>query len=307
MISGATGCIGFSLVQKLMQNGHDIYVLLNPQSSRNSVIEQFIGVKKKYVSLGDYAQLNIDETVDAFIHMAWRGGTSRNDFETNQWSSFQSVEAIKLASRLGCKKFISLGSQAEYGLTNEIINEELLCTPNTEFGIAKLNTYFRLKNFSERNAMQYAWLRVLSAYGRYDRDSSMLSTVIMSHLSNKEMGLSDCSQNWDFLHADDVAEAILKLSIMNIQSSLYVIGSDEHRTLKEYIEELCAALGASPTKLIGKINLEKDTVVNLRCDSSRLREHTGWVPVMNFQKGIGDLVSWHRSRAHHACYSYSPL
>ena len=208
LISGVTGCIGLSLIRQILKNGDTVRVILNPSSHRNHTIEKYSNIDVKYLSLHDYSEDHLKSDFDVFIHMAWQGGSQRSNFTLNQASSFQSVKAIEIAASAGCKRFISIGSQAEYGPTKEIINEKLLCSPNTEFGIAKLNTFYRLKNIASKLGVEFTWLRVLSAYGPNDRLSSMLMNVIMSSKKGKLVKLSNCEQYWDFLHSDDIANAL---------------------------------------------------------------------------------------------------
>lgn len=290
LISGATGCIGYSLIKQIIEGGYKVSVILNPSSKRNYVIEEFSSVEFKYISLNDYGKEDIKGFFDVFIHMAWQGGSQRSNFTLNQQSSFQSVKAIEMAVNTGCSRFISIGSQAEYGPTNEIINEKLMCHPSTEFGIAKLNTYFRLKTIAKQIGIEFTWLRVLSAYGPKDRSNSMLMEVITSSKQNKLIKLSDCLQYWDLLHADDIADALIKLSTVDKVSELYVIGSDERKILRDYVLSLASALKLDASEMIGRLRTTSNPVINLRCDSSKIRNQIGWKPKISFEDGIRNLI-----------------
>ena len=290
LISGVTGCIGYSLIKKILKRGDSLCVILNPKSKRNSVIETIPNIGIKYISLSDYGKNPLRQNFDIFIHMAWQGGSQRSDFTVNQSSSFQALKAIEMAVNTGCKKFISVGSQAEYGPTDQIINEKLLCNPNTEFGIAKLNTYFRLKAVSEKLPIKFTWLRVLSAYGPNDRSNSMLMNVINKSQKDEPFKLSNCLHHWDFLHADDIADALLRLSYADKISDLYVIGSDEQKILRDYILDLASELKLDPRKMISKLEPTNAQPLNLRCDSAKIRNDIGWHPTINFKEGIKNLI-----------------
>ena len=296
IVSGATGCIGYSLVKKLIDHGSSITVILNPNSDRNIIFEKFKNIRRIYASLADYGEVNLNGSFDAFVHMAWSGGSRREDTTENQFSSFQSLKAMELAVKNSCKKFISVGSQAEYGSTNEILNENLICSPTNEFGISKLNTYFRLKSLAGRLPIEFTWLRVLSAYGPYDRSSSMLMQTIHKLLRHEEVKLSDCMHYWDFLHADDIADAIIGLSTTKENSDLYVIGSDEKKILKDYIKCLTSMLGVDAEGIIGKLQTIDNPIVNLRCDSKFLREHISWRPTIDFETGIRQIIEAEKIR-----------
>ena len=223
--------------------------------------------------------------------MAWSGGSARDDFEINQFSSLASVEALVLAHRLGCKKFISIGSQAEYGLTTEIIHERLQCFPVNEFGIAKLNTYYRLRSKAKELGIKMTWLRVLSAYGPFDRSNSMIMTTIQNLLNGREIKLSKCLHKWDFLHSDDIADAIVGLSTNMGTKDLYVIGSDDNLKLKCYVREMISGFTVNEKDIFGKANLDERDLVELQSDSTMLRNDIGWYPKISFAEGIKDLIA----------------
>lgn len=296
IISGCTGCIGVSLIKKLGFEENQLTVILNPGSKRNTVIESNNDLLIFYEKLGKYANIDLQEKQDVFIHMAWDGGLSRDDFEKNQLSSFATIDALTLAHRLGCQKFISIGSQAEYGISNQVITEKLECLPESEFGIAKLNTYFRLRSKARALGIEMTWLRVLSAYGPFDRRSSMLMSTIDKLLKGADISLSDCEHKWDFLHSDDIADAIISLSTTMMTRDLYVIGSDDNFILKDYIRELIKGFDVKEREIFGKFNNGYQNLVNLQSDSTLLRTDIGWEPKISFSKGIKDLILHEREK-----------
>lgn len=290
LISGCTGCIGFSLIKKLNIEDNEISVILNPGSNRNASIEKISNLSIYHIELGRYLDIEIDENYDVFIHMAWSGGLARDDFERNQFSSFATIEALTLAQRLGCRKFISIGSQAEYGITDEVLNETTRCLPVNEFGIAKLNTYYRLHERAKKLDIEVIWLRVLSAYGPFDRESSMIMTTIHNLLNGRDIKLSSCTQKWDFLHADDIADAIIGLSHTFDTKDLYVIGSDERSELKSYVREIISGFSVNEEEIFGTAKIDEGSLVELQSDSSKLRKDIGWYPKVKFSDGIQSLI-----------------
>lgn len=295
IISGATGCIGYALVSKLLKEKQSITLILNPISNRNKIFDKFKDLKIHFEDLSNYKNIKLNSKYNVFIHLAWSGGSQRNNYEINNASCFYSLDAFDLALRCGCSTFLSIGSQAEYGITSKLINEKHFCIPQNEFGIAKLNTFFRLKKKAINHNINFSWLRVLSAYGPYDRSSSMLMNTIKKIISGELPRLSDGNQYWDFIHADDIADVLIKLSKTKIKSNLYVIGSDERLQLKEYINILCKELNFDSKKILGKLKLKKNEIVSLKSDSSLIRNHTQWFPKIDINYGFSELVKFVKS------------
>lgn len=74
----------------------------------------------------------INENCDVFYHIAWSvTGGKRNEDILGQSKNIQyTLNALDIARKLGCKKFVGAGSQAEYGPLNiEKINENSMEKP----------------------------------------------------------------------------------------------------------------------------------------------------------------------------------
>ena len=290
IISGATGCIGFSLIKKLVREKQEVTVILNPNSARNVIIEAFSNVKIVYLALDSYAENLIEGTYDVFIHMAWSGGNSRDNYEINHRSEQYSVDAIHLANRLGCSKFISMGSQAEYGPTNEVLTETLVCNPNTAFGLAKLTTFHRSKLLCQELGINFTWVRILSAYGPNDRSTAMIMMLIRRASEGLPMELSSCTQKWDFLHADDIANAIVMIANSSNASNLYVVGSDEGRDLRYYVDLLASELNFDSSQYVNRVVGLGGQTIELTSNSSKIRNDLGWEPQIQFPDGARALI-----------------
>ena len=131
--------------------------------------------------------------------MAWQGGNDRKNILVNNASCMSSLDAVDMAQKLGCKLFVSTGSQAEYGYQNQVLNEETICKPNTPFGAAKLCSFHYTKLRCKELGIQHLWLRIGSVYGPFDRESTMLLSSIRTIRSGKLPVFSEGTQYWDFL------------------------------------------------------------------------------------------------------------
>lgn len=94
---------------------------------------------------------------DTFYHIAWGyTGAARNKSTRLQSKNIDyTLDAVEAAAKLGCKRFIGAGSQAEYGpLDREMIGPDAPEHPTTPYGVSKLAAG-KLSNF-----MQRAWNRM---------------------------------------------------------------------------------------------------------------------------------------------------
>ena len=75
------------------------------------------------------------------------------------------------------KAFVGAGSQAEFGIANAKLSDELPKDPKTGFGIAKLAAC-RLSQLECANlGIRHVWGRILSCYGPGDNESQPWSCL----------------------------------------------------------------------------------------------------------------------------------
>ena len=57
------------------------------------------------------------------------GSANRQDPELQARNIGYALEAVRTAGRLGCRRFLFTGSQAEYGITDQVMGEDLEFIP----------------------------------------------------------------------------------------------------------------------------------------------------------------------------------
>ncbi len=284
VITGAAGFAGFSVTKELLDRGYEVYAVLRPGSEHN---ERLNGLT------GDLHTLELDQTdfdriaddigspCDLFFHLAWSGG--RNDLEAQNSNIENSLKALESAGKLHCRRFIGIGSQAEYGICDIIISEDLTPDPINAYGAAKTAAMNLTKSRAEQLDIEWVWGRIFSLYGDYEPSGRMLPDLIDSLISDKDIKLSSCEQYWDYLHVRDAAKAIVLLGEKGHSGEIYNIANGSYRPLKEYVEE---AKGLFDYK--GKITYgeKADPFISLKPDISKLTEHASWKPEIGFSEGV---------------------
>ena len=182
VISGATGVIGMALVELLKENKIETLVLCRADSSRSSRIEENEYIKRVDCSLDGMSRFSLggSEKYDVFFHFAWAGtwGESRNDLYLQNMNVKYTLDAVALAARLGCHTFIGAGSQAEYGRVEGDVSPSTPTFPENGYGIAKLCAGQLSREAASRLGMRHIWARILSVYGPYDSEYTMVMSAI---------------------------------------------------------------------------------------------------------------------------------
>lgn len=311
IITGATGAIGIALIQKLIKEETEVVVVCHKNSKRIDSIPNHPLVCIMECDLDELCKLpamishnGIDTKSAVFYHFAWDGtfGNARNNVEGQIRNIQYTIEAVRVANELGCKRFIGAGSQAEYGRCNFPLTPKTPAFPENGYGIAKLcaGNMSRLK-CDELN-MEHVWTRILSVYGPYDGENTLVSGMIKKLLEGEHVSCTKGEQIWDFLFAEDAAEAFYLLGCADgdiVNGKTYVIGSGDGRPLSEYINILKSVVSPSAKIGFGEIAYSPKQVMHLEADISELKQDVGFMPCISFEEGIARTLTWIDSRKEH--------
>ena len=244
-MTGGTGPIGLALIKKLLEKNIEILLFVRQESGRKKNLPDNSHLHIEYYGLGqlkDYCPLEHD--YDIFFHLGWTNTDAhmRDLLELQYENVIYSCDAVELAHRLGCHSFIGAGSQAEYGRKQEALRDDTLCIPENAYGAAKLSACHATRILCQKYGIRYMWPRILSGYGIFDNEKSVLIANILNALEGRNLAFSEGRQIWDFVYIDDIGEALLCIAKKGKANAIYPIGSGKARPLKEYIESLCRKL-----------------------------------------------------------------
>ena len=285
IVTGAAGFLGCNLTERLMQEDNvHIYAVVRPDSPHNVRFMPSERLTIVPADLSEYARLDelIDETCDVFFHLAWQGG--RYDFAAQYGNIADTLGALEAAARLGCKRFICTGSQAEYGRQTALITEETCPHPACAYGAAKLAACVLSQRRAAGLGIAWIWGRVFSLYGRYEQEGRMLPALVNSLRSEQPFALSSSgAQNWDYLYAADAADALLALAERGRAGEIYNIAHGGYRPLRDYIEEARAVIAPQCDVTYGAADAD---VFSLQPSVEKICRDTGWQPMTDFVDGL---------------------
>lgn len=264
-----------------------MFGIVRPESDKLSLIQDIKGLNIveldfDKVRSSDFLCVNdlelsklIDEIKEkkydiSLLHFGWGATLDRNNFMKQMLNVDMSIKVLEFAKVLGAKRFIFAGSQAEMS--------------ETPYGVAKKQfATFAEDNLSDSN-MSFIHLRIFSIYGDGDRDTSLIMTLIKLCKENKDVGLSSCNYDWNFLYINDFTRMIHKMIEKDVDSGTYDIASDDTRLLKDYVMEAHKVLKAKNKLNFGERpdSLEKFAIPNI----SKTIEVIGAFDFTAFKNGI---------------------
>ena len=295
VITGGTSFIGAALSKCLLDAGVVCYAIVRPESKRISAFPQ--GYPGLHIVRG---RLDSPETwvgeipkCDAFFHFAWDGVSAKGRADPNiQHSNVgMAIMCLKTAARLGTKRFVFSGSQAEYGLIDGPITEDSPCTPVIEYGKGKLQFLGEAEKLCEELGIEYVHLRIFSVYGPGDHPWTLVSQCLESFTQDRVIELTSCEQTWNFLHVEDAARAIYQLANCDLKGQhVFNIAGDENIPLYRYVDIMWHLCGNRGMPAYGRYANPVERIHGIEPSIDRLKRVTGWQPQISFEDGIREMI-----------------
>lgn len=288
--------IGIALVNQCIENEVEVLAIVRRKSKHLHRLQKSDLLKIYECDLDQLDSMEKDDKCcDVFYHLAW-DYTIKKDRDNpilQETNIKYTLQAVELARRLGCTKFIGAGSQAEYGKVDSVIGPDTQESPLIAYGMAKCAAGKLSRKLCEQYGMEYVWARIFSVYGRYDSEETMISYAISCFLENKTARFSAAMQNWDYLSEKDAGKIFYLLGKCAVKSGVYCIAHGKARPLRSFIEEIRAAFPAGTRCEFAKEEDSKD-VIGLQADISGLISAIGYTPEITFEEGIKDVIKYKR-------------
>lgn len=302
VITGPTGAIGHALINKCLENKNEVLAVCHKGSKRIKTIPNNPLVKILELDCEEYSSFSdiYDKSLgyyDVFYHFAWgfTTGEGRNDVQQQINNIQYAIDAVKFANQLGCKTFIGAGSQAEYGRFEGDLRSDTPVKPENGYGIAKLCAGQLTRVLCDQLHIRHIWTRILSVYGPYDGENTLVISSLRKMLDNEEILLTKGEQLWDFIYSSDAAEAMYLLSLKGVDKKTYVIGNGQGFKLKEYIVKMKNTVSSNSVLKFGAIPYSEKQVMHLCADISELIADTGFKPKVSFEDGIRETMEYIKS------------
>lgn len=294
VITGATSMIGVALIEECIKNGIEVLGIVRKKSSRLIRLPQSSLLELYECNLDNLDSIvDVQGTYDVLYHFAWdhTSKAERDNPIFQERNIKYTLDAVNLAKRLGCKKFVGAGSQAEYGHVDGIIAPDTPVAPFISYGVAKYAAGILSRKLCDSYEMICIWGRIFSVYGRYDNRETMLNYAIDCFMAGEPANFSAATQNWDYLHEKDAGRMFFLIGECAEASKVYCIASGESRPLKEFIldvRDVCSS--SSECAFAEEVPVQK--LVSLQTTIDDLVNDIGYKPQIAFREGVKDMIQF---------------
>lgn len=295
-VAGHNGMVGSAIVRTLRQQQYDNLILAD----------------KKTLDLTNQDSVNrffkAEQPDIVFLAAAKVGGIQHNrscpaDFIRE--NLLIQTNAIDAAYRHGCKKLCFLGSACIYPKLADvpIVEDSLLNGPleitNEGYAISKIAGYLMCKKYTEQYNFNTISVMPTNLYGINDNfkldECHVIPALIHKIFLAKIQNLSyvecygDGSATREFLHVDDLADALLFLMRTYDDPNIINIGTGIEISIKDLVLSIANIMDYRGTI---RWNTDFPNGTPRRFLSIEKLSALGWKPKINLQSGLRHTISW---------------
>jgi len=294
VVNGASGYIGYHLTKKLLEDGNNVYAIYYDEVGNLSRIKTDDNLKKFDVLKVNIQKELCDKKIDVWFQLAWNGasGNLRTVPDKQVENELMSIESLKTAEAIGCRKIIFTGTIYE-NLFSCILDDEKF--NNSSFYIlAKKHTHELTLQMSKVMNIDYVWVQFCHPVGEYMDEKQFIPYAVKSFVTKSDTEFGQCMQYYDIVSVQDLVNALILLGRSEAKKKHYFIGSTNPRLMKDYLIE--AAEICRYNKNIGFGKRPDDGLVFDRqwFDTSEFCSEFEWYPEYKFEDIIKELMLYFR-------------
>lgn len=131
---------------------------------------------------------------------------------------------------------------------------------------------------------------MFSVYGPEDNHDWLIPYLVKTMKRNGAVNVTMAEQYWDYLYIDDMIQALKKL-VFSKGIGIVNIGSGKSVQIRTIIERLKTILKSGSTINYGAVSYQKDQVMFMEADISRISGLLNWEPEFDIEMGLTRMLN----------------
>lgn len=295
IVTGANGFVGGATLRELLHHGYEVWAVGHQDHFSN--VPEDPNVHKVSCDLEETKTL--PEKIptgeyDLFYHFAWAGsaGPARADtvlqLNNVQWT----VDALRAAKELGCRRFVCAGSIVEHETMAAAYTQGNRPGMGYIYGSGKLAAHTMCMSVAANIGIELVWPEITNAYGIGERSPRLVNTTIQKCIRGEVPQFTAGTQNYDFVYIDDVARAFRLIGEKGKPFHEYLIGSSSARPRRQFLEEMQQAIAPELTFAFGDVPFTGVDLPLAAFDCKETERDTGFRAQVGFADGCKRTMLW---------------
>jgi len=141
--------------------------------------------------------------------------------------------------------------------------------------------------FAKQQGLPITFTRFFNIFGPRQTTDYVIPKVLKQALESKHVHLWTGKPTRDFTFVTDAVEALLCALLVRETVGPVNIGSGQAVTIEQMAHQVCDPIGAD-------VDFERDSGADdvYVCCNQRAREVLGWGPLVSFERGVKETLSW---------------
>ncbi|MEX5213283.1 MAG: SDR family oxidoreductase [Nitrospiraceae bacterium] len=302
LVTGGAGFIGSHLVDRLVQEGHEVVVVDNLSTGKRKNVNRAATFYKADIQTSRLERVFRNERPSVVMHLAAQMNVRRSVedpmFDANV-NILGTLNVIEQATRHGARKVVFASSGgAIYGEQDIFPAPESHPTrPLSPYGISKLGGEHYLSYYQRVSGIQTVSLRFANVYGpRQDPEgeAGVVAIFIQKMLTGEQPVINgNGRQTRDFVFVEDVVEANLLVMSQGIDG-VFNVGTSSETPVNELFAILKELTKSDCKEVHGPA--KKGEQLRSTIDATKLRHQLGWEAKVGLTDGLRKTVEFFSGR-----------
>jgi nucleoside-diphosphate-sugar epimerase len=291
-LTGASGLVGRHALLALAESGHEVHAVARRRGP------ELAGVRWHEADLLAGWEVVDEVRPEVLVHLAWYAEHGRF------WSSPENLPWVQASLGLlqgfaaaGGRRVVIAGSCAEYewGGVQDLHERSSPLEPDTLYGACK-DALRRIACAYAREApLELAWARLFFLYGPGEAPGRLVPAVIRALLAGERVETTAGEQVRDFMHVEDVAEALVGLVGSDVSGAVNV-ASGRGVSISQVLDEIGTLIGSSELIDRGARPTPASEPPRIVADVRRLEREVGFRQRISLRDGLASTIDWWRAR-----------
>lgn len=200
---------------------------------------------------------------------------------------------LSAAAQFGVRRFVHVGSAAEYGSHLSPINEDAPLKPTAIYGSTKAAQTILMRERARALSVPLLVVRPFGIWGPGEGMHHLVPQVIEACISRSPLKLTSCEVIRDYTYVEDMADDILQLALteLDVSDAILNLGTGKGVVLRDFVLAVARTLDGIDLMRFGALPYRPTEMQSLMADMTRAHDLLGARTRTSIGEGVRRIVA----------------